>query len=431
MKRKTKRKILTYTVCGVVAIGLSVGAFFLFGQREAKSAIVSVGLQQFANEAYLAVAAPAGENLSFTPEWFDNTLQGGTVSAITVTALPPVTEGRLLIGHSEVSVGQTIGRELLSMLCFVPNEGICESDFDFIPTTLSGSSGYSLRCHLSVTDTVNCCPSANKSVTAVSTHSTLTLTGALSAEDPENEEIRYEILDYPANGTLSLDPLTGNFSYLPTGNFSGTDSFTWRAQDIRGNFSDAETVTITVRAQTTGYLFSDIESDNIQSAALRVTEKGLMGGEATGGKHYFHPHRALNRAAFVTILLEAAEVKAPEATDTGYSDDAEIPMGMKGAIRYAREQGWLGEDTAFRPNDPITRAEAAKIAAKVLELSAPGYHETVEDLTAIPVDVADAIYAIYEGGYISTMTDGSLAPLGELTRGDAAKFFARILDGKA
>ena len=133
----------------------------------------------------------------------------------------------------------------------------------------------------------------------------------------------------------------------------------------------------------------------------------------------------------MAILLEAAEVKAPEATDTGYTDDADIPMGMKGAIRYAREQGWLGEDTTFRPNDPITRAEAAQIAAKVLALSAPGYHETVEDFDAIPVGVADALYAIYEGGYISTMTDGTLAPLGELTRGDAAKFFARILDGKA
>ena len=41
------------------------------------------------------------------------------------------------------------------------------------------------------------------------------------------------------------------------------------------------------------------------------------------------------------------------------------------------------------------------------------------------------MYAIYEGGYITTMADGTLAPAGALTRGDAAKFFARILDGKA
>ena len=317
------------------------------------------------------------------------------------------------------------------MLCFAPGEGVTESSFEFVPTTLSGPGGYSLRCHLFVTDTVNCCPTAGKTVTAVSTHAALTLTGTLCAEDPEGGALRYEIVERPANGTVLLDSLTGSFTYRPAEGFCGEDRFTWRAQDLQGGYSAPEAVTVTVHARATGYLFTDIHEDNVQSAALRVTEKGLMGGEATGGKHYFHPKRALNRAAFVAILLEAAEIKAPEATDTGYTDDADIPMGMKGAIRYAREQGWLGEDTTFRPNDPITRAEAAQIAAKVLALSAPGYHETVGDFDAIPVGVADALYAIYEGGYISTMTDGTLAPLGELTRGDAAKFFARILDGKA
>ena len=162
-----------------------------------------------------------------------------------------------------------------------------------------------------------------------------------------------------------------------------------------------------------------------------MTETGLMGGEATGGKHYFHPDRALTRAAFVAILMDAADVDFPEATDTGFADDAEIPKGMKGAIKYAKEQGWLGSNERFRPHEPITRAEAAQIAAAVLQLSAPGYHETVEDFESIPVQAADALYAIYEGGYITTLADGSIAPLGELTRGDAARFFAKILDGKS
>ena len=431
MKAKTKRKILTSAICGVAALGLSVGAYLLFGREEARSAVVSAGLQHFADNAYLACSAPEGQSVSFTPEWFDNTLRGGTVSAVTVTALPPVTEGQLLLDHSEIRVGQTINRELLSLLRFVPREGVSESSFEFVPTTLSGACGYSLRCNLSTTDAVNCCPGGSKTVTAVFTHSDLTLTGTLSAEDPEGELLRYEIVEYPKSGTVTLDPLTGAFSYLPADGAVGSDRFTWRAQDPRGGFSEVATVEITVRAQTTGYLFADMDNGNGQSAALRVTESGLMNGEAAGGKHYFHPHRSLNRAAFVAILLEAAEIKAPEATDTGFSDDAEIPMGMKGAIRYAKEQGWLGDDTAFRPGDPITRAEAAQIAAKVLSLAAPGYHETVEDFAAIPVGVADALYASYEGGYLSTMADGTLAPMGELTRGDAAKFFARILDGRA
>ena len=431
MNARIKKKLLIGGACGAVALALSIGSFFLFSKREAASAIVSVGLQQFADEAYFAASAPSGEQICFSPEWFDAALLGGAVSAVTVTALPPVTEGRLLLGHSEVSVGQTISRELLSLLTFEAAEGVSESGFDFLPSTLSGEASYTLHCRLCTKSEGNRAPTTGNAVTAVSTHQALTLSGTLMAKDADGDAVRYEILHYPANGTLFLDTVSGSFTYEPLNGFVGHDSFVFRAQDLLGQYSDAQTVQITVRERPVDYLFSDVASDSLQSAALRVTEKGLMGGEANGGKHYFYPKRALNRAAFVAILLEAAEIKAPEAESTGFADDAEIPMGMKGAIRYAREQGWLGNEEYFRPNAPITRAEAASIAAKVLSLSTPGYHETVEDFSSIPVDVADALYAIYEEGYITTMADGTLSPLGELTRGDAARFFAAILDQKA
>lgn len=429
--KKFKRKAITLALCGIIAAGITTGAFLIFGEKEAQSAVVSAGLQQFADGAYLACAAPAGQSISFTAEWFDQTLQGEPVSSITVTALPPVTEGTLQLGHTEMTLGQTVQRENLSYLSFIPRDGVKKSSFEFVPTTLSGESGYSLLCNLSVTEAVNCCPTGTKSITAVSTHASLSLNGTLTAEDPEGEKLYFEVVSYPSGGTVSLNHTTGAFSYLPANDFSGEDSFTWRVQDERGAFSDIATVNITVRELTTDQLFTDVADTNVQSAALRMAEKDLMGGEAVGGKHYFHPDRALTRGAFVAILLKAAEVEFPEADSTGYEDDASIPSGLKGAIRYAREQNWLGDDTSFRPHDPITRAEAAKIAAAVLGLSAPGYHETVEDFETIPVSVVDALYAIYEGGYISTLADGTLAPMGELTRGDAAKFFAKILDGKS
>lgn len=429
--KKISKKAVTIALCGVLAAGVVTAAALLFGGKEAGSCVVSAGLQQLADSAYVAASAPVGEPVSFTPEWFDNTLAGEAVTSITVTELPPVTEGELLLGHSAVSVGQTIPRETLSYLCFVPNEGVRESDFSFVPTTESGTRGYALSCNLRVTDAVNCCPSGTKSVTAVSTHATLKLIGTLTAEDPEGDALRFEICTYPTNGTLTLDAVTGAFVYTPAENFAGSDAFVWRVQDACGAFAEPATVEITVRELTTGYLFTDIDHPSTHSAALRLAEKGLMSGEAVGGRQYFHPERTLTRAAFVTILLKAADIQVPEATDTGFADDAEIPRGMKGAIRYAKEQGWLGEDECFRPSDPITRAEAAKIAAAVLELGTPGYAETVPDFQAIPVDAADALYAIFEGGYISTLADGTLAPLGALTRGDAAKFFARVLDGKS
>lgn len=426
--KKRKKRALALMACAAVAAGITGIAFWMFGQTAPHSQTLSVGMQHLADEAYVAISAPAGESICFSNEWFDKSLGGAKVSAITVTALPDVTKGTLKLGYGEVSVGQVIQRENFPYLTFTPTNGAEKASFEFVPRTTAGDAGYALCCRLYFTEAQNCCPVGTGSVTAVSTHATLALQGALIAEDPEGDALHFEVVSYPQSGTLSLHAETGHFTYTPSGDFSGEDCFRWRVQDANGAFSEEAEVRITVRELTTGYLFSDIASSDTHTAALTLTERGLMSGEMLGGKHYFHPDRTLTRAGFVAILLEAADVNFPDAEDTGYTDDADIPRGMKGAIKYAREQGWLGEDTVFRPQDAITRAEAASIAAKVLGLSAPGYSDAVEDHASIPVSVVDALYAAYEGGYLSTMADGTLAPEGALTRGEAACFFARVLE---
>ncbi len=428
--KKHKKRVWRLLFCAVLSLAVAGVAFLIFGMREAESVTVSAGLQHLADRAYVAASMKPGETLVLDADFFDQTMLGEDVAGITVTSLPDVTAGELKLGYGEVHVGQYINRENLSYLCYIPADGMEKASFSFLPHTASGACGYTLCCQLNITDGVNCCPVGTGSVTAVSTHATLSLTGTLTAEDPEGDALFFEVVSYPTHGTLSLDSASGQFSYLPTGNFSGEDSFTWRAQDANGGFSAPCEVKITVRELATGYLFSDLVDSRVHSAALLVSEKGLMSGEKMGGKHYFHPEKTLSRAAFVAILLEAAGVKCPDAEDTGYTDNADIPRGMRGAIKHAREQGWLGEDTVFRPHDAITRAEAASIAAKVLGLSAPGYKDAVKDHAGIPVSVVDALYAAYEGGYIGTMADGSIAHAAALSRGEAALFFARVCEAK-
>ena len=426
--KKNRKKSVRLAVCAGVAAAVAGISFWAFGGGEASSPYVSAGLQYLAEQSYVAASAKAGETIRFDADFFDNALQGEQVLSITVTALPAITQGELMLGQGEVSVGQRIDRENLAYLSYIPVDGTQNSSFSFVAQTQSGTCGYALECQLLQRVGENCCPAPSGSVTAVSTHATLSLSGTLEAEDPEGDAMHFEVVSYPAHGTLTLDAASGRFSYLPTGDFAGTDSFRWRVQDAYGAYAAPCRVDITVRELATGYLFSDVEDTRVHSAALQVSEKGLLGGEEMGGKHYFHPKRTLTRAAFVAILLDAAQIKVPDAEDTGYADNADIPRGMRGAIKYAREQGWLGEDTVFRPNDAITRTEAAVIAAKVLSLSAPGYHDTVKDHAVIPVSVADALYAALEGGYITTAADGTLAHGAALTRADAAVFFARVLE---
>ena len=428
--KKTAKGLLIPSICVLVAVGAVLAGVILTKSNEANSAFISGGLQQLADERYLACSAVVGQQIVFAPQWFDEAVGVGGVKAITVTALPPATDGVLRLGYGAVTVGQSIPRETLSYLSFTPADGVKNSSFSFVPSTVDGEASYALTCVLRVTEGVNCCPAGNKSVIAVSTHETLALAGTLLAEDPEGDVLYYEVCTYPQNGTVVLDSHTGGFVYMPAEGYHGEDSFTWRVQDENDAYSAPATVQITVRELTEAYTFADMLGDANHTHALRVSEKGLLGGEKIGGKHYFHPDRALTRAVFLAVLLKAAEIEVPDCTRTDFADDAQIPAPMRGAVQYALEKGFIERSENFRPNDAITRAEAAAIAAKVLCLSAPGYHETVEDFSAIPVGVADALYAIYEGGYISTMEGGALTPEGVLTRGDAAKFLARVLDEK-
>ena len=63
--------------------------------------------------------------------------------------------------------------------------------------------------------------------------------------DPDGDTLTAVLLTGPANGTLVLDP-NGTFQYTPNPDFSGTDSFTYRAFDGR-LYSAPATVTLTVR----------------------------------------------------------------------------------------------------------------------------------------------------------------------------------------
>ena len=422
----SKRNVWIFSLLAVFLVGAVVVAVLYCYNPAPESLVFSGSVQQLADGVYLANSAPRGESVCFTGAWFDRAV-GSTVTGITVTALPAATEGVLKIGYADVEVGEFVPRETLSYLSFLPHNGVTGSSFSFVPEAEGVASPYLLTCQLRVTDAVNCCPVGTKSVTAVSTHQSIVCTGVLGAEDPDGDALFFEVVSYPLHGTLVLDRKTGSFVYTPDGEAVGEDRFVWRVQDENGGYSEDVTVTVTVREDRLGYVYEDMLGNAYHTDALAVSEAGILVGERVGDRHYFHPDKAITRAAFLTVLLRAAGIEVPQLDKTDFADDADIPRGMKGAVQYAKEQGFLDAGDRFRPNDPITRAEAAGIAAKVLSLTAPGYYETVEDFDTIPVDAADALYALYEGGYIGTSAEGNLLPLGELTRAAAAKCIARVL----
>ena len=71
--------------------------------------------------------------------------------------------------------------------------------------------------------------------------------GSVSASDVENDILTYNILTNPSNGTVSItNSSLGTFTYSPTINYNGDDSFTFTANDY--NYSDTATISITITA---------------------------------------------------------------------------------------------------------------------------------------------------------------------------------------
>ncbi|BBZ56264.1 Ig-like domain-containing protein [Mycolicibacterium phocaicum] len=61
-----------------------------------------------------------------------------------------------------------------------------------------------------------------------------TITGDLSATDPEHDKLTYTVTQAPQNGTVTIDQATGKFTYTPNDiNYTAaqTDSFTVSVSD--------------------------------------------------------------------------------------------------------------------------------------------------------------------------------------------------------
>ena len=62
-----------------------------------------------------------------------------------------------------------------------------------------------------------------------------TLIGQLVAADVDGDPLTYAVTQQPTKGTVSVDPATGVFTYMPSPGKTGTDSFKFRANDGRAN----------------------------------------------------------------------------------------------------------------------------------------------------------------------------------------------------
>ena len=198
------------------------------------------------------------------------------------------------------------------------------------------------------------------------------------AADPDGDDLEFEIVKYPSHGSVEVIS-DGQFVYRPLSGYKGDDDFSYRAVDVYGNVSDTKLIEIEVIKPACDIYFDDMQNHWAHNAAITMASTGLMTGNENDGKYTFNPEEDMKRGDFLALALIMAghEPNIPFSSKTVFADDSVIPKNIKSYVQYAYDKGIIsGYDNGdgsinFEADCAITRAEAAVIVGKILNLTQP------------------------------------------------------------
>ncbi len=387
--------------------------------------LLSPGLAVLAEQTVLAKSGAKGENVTFTAADFDFYF-GKETESILVSSLPAETEGKLMLGGTHITRGQTVSRVNLGQLKFVPTEGSTGGHFSF-----TSDGAYELSCAVYLTEGTNTAPTFQNSATAASvwTQKDITVFGTLRAEDAEGDPVHYVVTAYPKNGILTLDK-TGTYRYTPYAATTGNDAFRCIAVDAFGNRSGEFTVSVKIDPRVDSTVFSDMNEHRAHNAALVLSNEGIMTGVTENGELRFCPEKPVSRAEFLAMAMDLFGAQnVPTVQNTGFADDANIPAEYKGYVAGAYKLGIIngardGGDLRFYPARTITGAEAAVILGNLLgETDSVAVSVTVDE--SVPTWAASAVAKLTSLGITEA---SSLSASEALSRGDVAELLYAALN---
>ena len=399
-----------------------------------ESAPLSPALYILAEDTDMAMATLCGNAISFSDKDFCRAMNLSKINSLTVTQAPQMTDGELRVGNRVISSGQTLTASEISSLTYVPTgAGIYNSSFRF---SVNGSP-VDMVCRLYHLEEYNSSPTLNtvgKSFTDVTTHRNITLYGSLPCADPEGDETVIEIVSYPETGSLVLtDKHTGEYTFIPTKNYSGKDEFRYVARDKYGNYSAAATVTLTVSKTKTSVTFADMTYHKSYNAALTMAEEGIMNGTQVGTTTYFYPDKTVTREEFIVSAMKSLGMRDLAKTNkTVFADDSKLSDEARDYVGAAYELGYVKGELAengslyFCPDRSITKAEAACILTRMIDAATPTSKPVFSDADSIPTWAAPSIYSLSYMGILGA-TDGNISPMAELTRADTATILAAVI----
>lgn len=174
--------------------------------------------------------------------------------------------------------------------------------------------------------------------------------------------------------------------------------------------------------------FIDTQNHWAKDYIADLKEKGVVNGDDNG---YFNPDRSITRGEFVAIVVRALGIE--QTSYSGQFADVNETDWYADILGTALENELISLDERFRPNDPITRQEIAKIIAssvnRLNKYNGPdeGFMINYTDSEDVENWAMDAVKYVSYNGLMSGMDDGSFKPKDKATRAETATVISRML----
>ena len=172
--------------------------------------------------------------------------------------------------------------------------------------------------------------------------------------------------------------------------------------------------------------FSDTDGHWAEKTLAEWQDQKRINGYSDGG---FHPDASVTRAEFAKMINHTLNFTAEG--DIPFSDVSKADWFYAEVAKAAAAGYAQGSDGAFRPEQAITRAEAAVMIARAAKLTANEKRaDAFADASSIPAWAKGSAGAAAESGCMSGYPDGTFGADSFITRAEAVVTLDRVLKNK-
>ena len=330
------------------------------------------------------------------------------LAGICITGLPEADTGTVMLGSRVLRSGDILTADQVAQMTFHPlrTQEDRVAEVTYLPIFSDRVEPAAVMA-LAIRGKEDKPPVAQDS--ALETYKNLSNEGKLLASDPEEQPITYTLVRQPRRGSVELRE-DGSFTYTPSKNKVGVDSFTFTATDPAGNVSREATVTVQILKPTDSKQYRDTVGMDCRFSAQWLRSTGLFSGEQVGEDLCFQPDKTVSRGEFLSMLVNLLEIPVEEVDAPDW-----VQPYLDAAVRSGLVSGWQQE--SFSMSDPVTGAEAAVALQNALDLSAG--HEAMSYGEEVPQWAATSLAVMAANGV-------ELNAAAQLTRGEVAQMLYQV-----